>query len=169
MTGRWHRMWAWLHAEDGYTFSLNLAFLSVTVGMILLLILAWLASGLAAGTELRRAATSSALAAQSQVTQTISDSTAGFLTSADWTVTAAADRTATEVFDQEVADTHLNRAFSNLSLEMGVIGNQVTVTATGDFLPLFLQTAAEHVPVLQALAVPMRVVAPVEYTVVGKG
>ena len=137
--------------------------------MVLLLILAWLASGLAAGSELRRAATSSALAAQSQVTQTVSGSTAGFLTFADWTVTAAADRTATEVFDQEVADTHLNRAFSNLSLEMGVIGNQVTVTATGDFLPLFLQTAAERVPVLQALAVPMRVTAPVKYTVVGKG
>ena len=162
-------MWAWLHAEDGYTFSLNLAFLSVTVGMILLLILAWLASGLAAGTELRRAATSSALAAQLQVTQTVSGSTAGFLTSADWTVTAAADRTATQEFDREVADTHLNRAFSNLSLETGIIGNQVTVTATGDFLPLFLQTAAARVSVLQALAVPMRVVAPVEYTVVGRG
>ena len=162
-------MWAWLREDHGYTFSLNLAFLSVTVGMILLLILAWLASGLAAGTELRRAATSAALAAQSQVTQTISGSTAGFLTSADWTVIKAADRAATEVFDQEVADTHLNRAFSNLSLEMGVVGNQVTVTATGDFLPLFLQTAAERVPVLQALAVPMRVTAPVKYTVVGKG
>ena|GEM_PF-4647883 len=169
MTGRWRRMWAWLHAEDGYTFSLNLAFLSVTVGMVLLLILAWLASGLAAGTELRRAATSSALAAQLQVTQTVSGSNAGFLTSADWTVTAAADREATQVFDQEVVDTHLNRAFSNLSLEMGVVGNQVTVTAMGKFLPLFLQTAAERVPVLQVLAVPMQVVVSVEYTVVGKG
>ena len=162
-------MWAWLREDHGYTFSLNFAFLSVTVGMILLLILLWLASGLAAGTELRRAAMSSALAAQSQVTQTISGSNAGFLTSADWTVTKAADRAATQVFDQEVADTHLNHAFSNLSLETGVIGNQVTVTVTGDFLPLFLQTAAEHVPMLQAMAVPMRVVVPVQYSVVGKG
>ena len=162
-------MWAWLREDHGYTFSLNLAFLSVTVGMILLLILAWLATGLAAGTELRRAATSAALAAQSQVTQTVSGSTAGFLTSADWTVTAAADIAATEVFYQEVADTHLNRAFSNLSLEMGVVDNRVTVTVTGDFLPLFLQTAAGRVPALQALAVPMRVKVPVEYTVVGKG
>ena len=162
-------MWAWLHAEDGYTFSLNLAFLSVMVGMVLLLILAWLASGLAAGTELRRAATSAALAAQSQVTQTVSGSNAGFLTSAEWTATGTVDMAATEVFDQEVSDTHLNRAFSNLSLEMGVVDNQVTVIVTGKFLPLFLQTAAEHVSVLQALAVPMRVVVPVEYTVVGKG
>lgn len=162
-------MWAWLRADDGYTFSLNLAFLSVTVGMILLLILTWLASGLAAGSELRLAATSAALAAQSQVTQTVSGSPAGFLTSADWGMTAAADRTAIEVFDQEVADTHLDRAFSNLSLEMGVVGNQVTVTVTGDFLPLFLQTAADRVPQLLALAVPMRVVVPVVYSVVGKG
>ncbi|WP_258110506.1 hypothetical protein [Alicyclobacillus sp. SP_1] len=159
-------MWAWLRAEDGYTFSLNLAFLSVTVGMVLLLILAWLASGLAAGTELRRAATS---AAQSQVTQTVSGSNAGFLTSADWTLTPAADRTATQIFDQEVADTHLNRAFSNLSLEMGVVDNQVTVIVTGKFLPLFLQTAADRVPVLKALAAPMRVTVPVQYSVVGKG
>lgn len=162
-------LWDWVRQEDGYTFSLNMALLSVTVGMILLLILAWLAAGLVAGTDLRRAAAAAALAAQSQVTQTVTGSSAGFLTQAEWSLMGTVNAAATEVFDEEVNDKHLAQVFSNLSLETGISGNQVTVTASGDFLPLFLQTAAARVPGLQAMAVPMKTVVPVNYPVVGKG
>lgn len=137
--------------------------------MILLLILSWVAAGLAAGADLRRATAAAALAAQSQVTQTVSGSPTGFLTQAQWSVSGTASAAATEVFDEEVSDMHLAPLFSHLSLAMVITGNQVTVTAKGDYLPIFLQTAAVRVPALRATAVPMSVVVPVDYPVVGKG
>lgn len=162
-------MWTWFRAEDGYTFSLNFAFLSVTVGMIFLLILAWFASGLAAGTELRRATTAAALAAQSQVTQSVSASGTGFLTSANWALNGSYASVAQQTFANEVSDLHLNRLFEHLSCQTGVNGNRVTVTVSGEFLPIFLQSAAARVPGLQALSVRMQVTVPVEYKVVGGG
>ncbi len=162
-------LWDWVRQEDGYTFSLNMAFLSVTVGMILLLILAWLAASLAAGTDLRRATAAAALAAQSQVTQTVSGSSAGFLTQAQWSLTGTVNAAATEVFDEEVNDMHLAQVFSNLSLVTAISGNQVTVTVSGYYLPLFLHSAAARVQELRSMAVPMTVVVPADYPVVGKG
>ncbi|KYP79897.1 hypothetical protein [Ferroacidibacillus organovorans] len=166
---RWRSIWTWIRAEGGYTFSLNFAFLSVTVGMIFLLILAWFASGLAAGTELRRAAAAAALAAQSQVTPSISASGAGFLTSAGWALNGSYTAAAEQTFAGEVSDLHLNQAFENLSCQTGVNGNRVTVIVSGEFLPIFLQSAATRVPGLKAFAVPMQVTVPVEYKVVGEG
>lgn len=166
---RWRSVWAWVCAEDGYTFSLNFAFLSVTVGMIFLLILAWFASGLTAGMELRRAAAAAALAAQSQVTQAVSASGSGFLTSAGWALDGSYATAAQQTFAGEVSDMHLNRAFENLSCQTGEKGNRVTVTVSGSFLPIFLQSAAARVPGLKALSVPMQVTVPTEYKVVGEG
>jgi len=160
---------AWLCADDGYTFSLNFALLSVTVGMIFLLILAWFASGLTAGMELRRAAAAAALAAQSQVTQAVSASGSGFLTSAGWALGGAYAAAAQQTFAGEVSDMHLNRAFENLSCQTSVAGNRVTVTASGSFLPIFLQSAVARVPGLKALSVPMQVTMSTEYKVVGEG
>lgn len=162
------RVWTWLSREDGYTFSLNFALLTVTVGMILLLILAWIASGLAAGTELRRATAAAALAAQDNVTQSVTASGTGFLTSAGWTFGSYASA-AEQAFAMEVADMHLNNLFDNLDCQTSVTGNRVTVTATGSFLPVFLEAAAKRVPGLKAVAVPMRVTVPVEYKVEGEG
>lgn len=169
MMTRWRSIWTWIRREDGYTFSLNFAFLTLTVGMIFLLVLAWFASGLAAGTELRRATAAAALAAQSQVTPSISTSGTGFLTSAGWALDGSYTSAAQQAFAGEVSDLHLNHVFENLSCQTGVNGNRVTVTASGDFLPIFLQSAAERVPGLKAFAVPMQVTVPVEYKVVGEG
>lgn len=169
MMVRWKSGWAWFRAEDGYMFSLNFAFLSVTVGMIFLLILAWFASGLAAGTELRRATAATALAAQSQVTQSVSASGTGFLISEGWALNGSYTSAAKQIFANEVSDMHLNRVLENLSFQTGVNGNRVTVMASGEFLPVFLQSAAARVPGLKALSVPMRVTVPVEYKVVGGG
>ncbi|WP_231877852.1 hypothetical protein, partial [Ferroacidibacillus organovorans] len=105
----------------------------------------------------------------SQVTQTVTGSSAGFLTQAAWSLTGPVNAAATEVFDEEVNDMHLAQVFSNLSLETSISGNQVTVTVRGDFLPLFLQTAAARVPELRSMAVPMKAVVPVDDPVVGKG
>ena len=163
------RVWTWLSREDGYTFSLNFAFLTVTVGMILLLVLAWIASGLAAGTELRRATAAAALAAQDNVTQSVTASGTGFLTSAGWTLDGSYASAAEQAFAMEVADMHLNNLFDNLDCQTSVTGNRVTVTATGSFLPVFLEAAAKRVPGLKAVAVPMRVTVPVEYKVEGEG
>ncbi|KUO95830.1 hypothetical protein ATW55_15150 [Ferroacidibacillus organovorans] len=169
MMARWKSGWAWFRAEGGYTFGLNFALLSVTVGMIFLLIFAWFASGLAAGTELRRATTAAALAAQSQVTQSVSASGTGFLTSAGWALDGSYAPAAQQIFTNEVSELHLNRVFENLSFQTRVNGNRVTVTASGEFLPVFLQSAAARVPGLKALSVPMQVTVPVEYKVVGEG
>lgn len=155
--------------EDGYTFSLNFALFTVTVGMIFLLILAWIASGLTAGTELRKTTTAAALAAQSQVTQSVSNSGTGFLTSAGWTLDGSYASAAQQTFAGEVSDIHLNKVFENLSCQTSGTGNRITVTVSGSFLPIFLQAAAKHVPGLQALSVPMSVTVPVEYKVVGEG
>ncbi|WDL96755.1 hypothetical protein [Alicyclobacillus sp. ALC3] len=163
------RVATWLSREDGYTFSLNFAFLTVTVGMVLLLILAWIASGLAAGTELRRATAAAALAAQDEVTQSVTASGTGFLTSAGWTLGGSYASAAQQTFATETADMHLNKVFDNLHCQTSVTGNRVTVTATGSFLPVFLEAAAARAPGLQALSVPMRVHVPVEYKVVGEG
>lgn len=162
-------VWRWLSREDGYTFSLNFAFMTVTVGMILLLILAWIASGLAAGTELRRATAAAALAAQDEVTQSVTASGTGFLISAGWTLDGSYAAAAEEAFATEAADMHLNSVFDNLHCQTSVTGNRVAVTATGSFLPVFLEAAAKRVPGLQAVSVPMRVSVPVEYKVVGEG
>ncbi|EJY54759.1 hypothetical protein URH17368_2601 [Alicyclobacillus hesperidum URH17-3-68] len=166
---RWRGLLTWLRAEDGFTFSLNFAFLTVTVGMMFLLILAWFASGLAAGTDLRRAAEAAALAAQSQVTQAVSASNAGFLEAAGWQVTGSYATAAETTFSQEVSDMHLSSVFENLSCHPSVVGIRVIVTVSGQFLPIFLEAAAKRAPGLQALAVPMKVSVPVEYKVVGEG
>ncbi|QSO52824.1 hypothetical protein JZ785_02520 [Alicyclobacillus curvatus] len=163
------RVWTWLSREAGYTFSLNFAFLTVTVGMILLLILAWIASGLAAGTELRRATAAAALAAQDNVTQSVTASGTGFLTSAGWTVDGSYASAAEQAFVMEVVDMHLNNVFENLDCQTSVTGNRVAVTATGSFLPVFLEAAAKRIPGLQAVSVSMSVTVPVEYKVVGEG
>lgn len=169
MKKRWRSLWTWLCNEGGYTFSLNFALLTVTVGMIFLLILAWIASGLAAGTELRRATAAAALAAQSQVTQAVSSSGTGFLTSANWTLNETYTSAAREAFEAEASDMHLNNIFANLICQTSETGNRITVTASGSFLPIFLPSAAKRVPGLQALSVPMHVTVPVEYKVVGEG
>lgn len=163
------RIRAWFYAEDGYTFSLNFALLTVTVGMIFLLILAWIASGLAAGTELRRATAAAALAAGSQVTQSVSSSGTGFLTSAGWMPSGTYESAAQETFAREASDMHLNNVFANLICQTSGAGNRITVIASGSFLPIFLQSAAKRVPGLQALSVPMHVTVPVEHKVVGEG
>lgn len=160
---------AWLKREDAYTFSLNMAFLSVTVGMMLLLVLAWLASALTAGIELKRVASASALAAASQVTQTVRGSGTGFLSSAAWTVSPIYASAVNEVFAAQAQDMHLNQVFKNLAYQSSVNGNQVTVTARGTFLPLFLQTVAARVPGISAMSVPMQVRASAQYRVVGEG
>ncbi|MFD1674823.1 hypothetical protein [Alicyclobacillus fodiniaquatilis] len=169
MRGCLRRIIAWSRREDAYTFSLNMALLSVTVGMMLLLVLAWLASALTAGIELKRVASASALAAAAQVTQSVSGSGSGFLSSASWMMSSSYASAANERFTEQMQDTHLDKVFDNLACHENVNGTQVTVTASGTFLPLFLQEVATRVPGISAMRVPMEVRASAQYSVVGKG
>jgi hypothetical protein len=165
--GHLKAVWRFLKREDGYTFSLQLMFLFVTFGFVMLAMVAWFGSGLLAGKELNRLAKNTALAAQSQVTQVAVGSNAGFVSSSDWALQSNYATAANTVFSQEISDMHLNNAFSNLQCQVKTNGNRITVNVTGSYLPLFLQNVAQRFPQLQAVSVPMKATAPVEYKVVG--
>lgn len=161
------RIYQFLRREDGYTVALNLTFLFVTLGMVMLAILMWFGTAMAAYASLRSAATSAAFAAQAQVSQQSSGSGTGFSTGVDWVLQNDYQTAANTLFETQVSNLHLDSAFTNLQCSTSSNGNQIIVTATGSYLPLFLQKVSQRYPVIEALSVPMKSTVSEEYKVVG--
>ncbi len=161
------RIYGFVQREDAYTFALNNTFLFVTLGMVLLALLMWFGTAMTAYGALRSAATSAAFAGQAQVTQVDAGSGTGFTTSSNWALTGNYQNAESTLFQTQVTNMHLGTAFTNLACSTIANGNQITVTASGDYLPIFLQKVAERYPVITAMSVPMEVTVSEEYKIVG--
>ncbi|KPV40378.1 hypothetical protein AN477_21970 [Alicyclobacillus ferrooxydans] len=161
------RFYQFLRREDGYTVALNLTFLFVTLGMVMLAILMWFGTAMTAYASLRNAATSAAFAAQAQVSQQNSGSGTGFSTGVDWVLQNDYQSAANTLFETQVSNLHLDSAFTNLQCSTSSNGNHIIVTVTGSYLPLFLQKVSQRYPVIEALSVPMKSTVSEEYKVVG--
>lgn len=161
------RIYQFLRREDGYTVALNLTFLFVTLGMVMLAILMWFGTAMTAYASLRSAATSAAFAAQAQVSQQSTGSGTGFSTGVNWVLQNDYQTAANTLFETQVSHLHLNDAFTNLQCSTSANGDQIIVTATGSYLPLFLQKVSQRYPVIEALSVPMKSTVAEEYKVVG--
>lgn len=156
-----------LKKDSAYTFSLFVSFLFVTFGTVVLALMVWYGSAWLGYFALRGAASSAALAAQSQVQQVRTGTGMGFLAGANWALTSSYQNAASRLFQQEVENMHLNQVFDAITCETSANGNQVVVTAEGQYLPLFLQTLAARFPEITAVSIPMQVQVKTKYTVVG--
>lgn len=162
--GRWLTV---LSRDDGYTFGLNMTFLVVTFGIVILAMLMWYASGLAAHEMLLSAAKSAAVAGQAQVSQATSGSGTGFSISTNWAQSSSYQAQAEATFQQQVADMNLDSSFSDLQCTTSATSSGISVSISGEFLPVFLQKVAQKFPQIETLSVPMHVTVDEQYTVVG--
>ena len=153
-----------LHKEDGYTFSLNFAYLTVTFTALVLPILVWFGVGVVAHQALRDAAESASYAGQSQVHQAETTTNSGY-SSTTWAIDPNQMQAEAQVlWQQEIQNKHLTNVFANLQMDASLQGNNVVVTATGEFLPGVLQGIAQKYPSLFTLvSVPMQVTLEHEY------
>lgn len=156
-----------LKKEDGYTFSLNLTFLFVTFGIVMIAMLMWFGSASAAYFSLRNAANGAAFAAQAQAVQSDTGSGSGFTSSVGWVVQTSYQNAADKVFQSQVNNANLENAFSGLQCMASLNGNQISVSVSGSYLPLFLQNISQKFPQIEALSIPMKVTLNEEYKVVG--
>lgn len=161
------RCYHFLRQEDGYTVAINFTFLFITLGMVMLAMLMWFGTAMTAYASLRSAATSAAFAAQAQVSQESIGSGTGFSTGAHWVLQSDHQSAANTLFRTQVSNLHLDNAFTNLQCSTTAIGNQIDVTVTGSYLPLFLQKVAQRYPVMEALSIPMKSTVMEAYKVVG--
>lgn len=159
-----------LKGSKAYTFGFNMTLASLTIVGVLVPIIFWFAGGIEAKGELRDAADSAAFAGQSQVTEQDADSNSGFST-ADWTLqTSEMQSQADTLFQKAASDKHLDQIFSNLQETAQVNGQEVTITASGTYLPTLLQAVSKRFPsVIQAVTVPMTVTVSHQYYVANKG
>lgn len=141
-------VWRWLRQEDGYTFGLYQTFVLVTAGFALLLLLLWLGMAGVGYQDLRSAAQSVALAAQSEPVLTAGQSVDGLsmpsFSQPVWQVSSQAPSQAQAVWTQVSAS--LSPLFANLQMRVSDISGQEFVTVTGDFLPVFAQDLG-HFPI----------------------
>ncbi|KPV45650.1 hypothetical protein [Alicyclobacillus ferrooxydans] len=161
------RCYPFLRREDGYTVAINLTFLFVTLGMVVLAMLMWFGTAMTAYASLRSAATSAAFAAQAQVAEQSSGSGTGFSTGVNWVLQSDYQSVANTLFETQASNLHLDHAFTNLQCATSSNGNQIIVTATGSYLPLFLQKVSQRYPVIEALSIPMKSTVMDAYKVVG--
>lgn len=161
------RMWTLLQKDDGYTLAINMTFALVTFGVVILGILMWYGTAMAAYASLRSAATSAAFAAQAQVIQSVAGTGTGFTASVDWTLQNAYQSAASSTFQTQVANMHLDNAFTNLQCDTTASSQGISVDVTGDYQPVFLQSIANEYSIFQAVAIPMHVQVQEEYKVVG--
>lgn len=163
----WTRIWRFLRSEDAYTFSFQLTFLALTVGMTLLAITLWYAGGLAAKHALRQAATDAAYTAQSTAQQALLISSSGFGQDTWHTNGSLAQGAAQSKFNEEISSLHLDQGFANLSIQTNVTDSSVTVVASGDYEPLFLGNVVERFWHTVLGEVHMEVTVPQDYVVKG--